>query len=128
MSEAARVRSETPRWLSIVGVGEDGLQGLSPSARTLIANAKLVVGGARHLALVGDVRGERLLWPSPLFGAVEKILARRGEPVAVLASGDPFFYGVGTTLAQHVPAHEILSVPQPSSFALAASRLDTEEA
>jgi precorrin-6B C5,15-methyltransferase / cobalt-precorrin-6B C5,C15-methyltransferase len=111
------------RWLSLVGIGEDGLDGLSPAARRLLAQAELVVGGARHLALAGPLGCETLAWPSPLTDAFPEILARRGRPVVVLASGDPFFYGIGTTLAQHVPVDEILSVPQPSSFALAASLL-----
>jgi precorrin-6Y C5,15-methyltransferase (decarboxylating) len=123
MSDAACISVETQPWLSIVGIGEDGLQGAPPSARALIANAKLVVGGERHFALVGDVSGERLVWPSPIFGAIEKILAHRGEPVVVLASGDPFFYGVGDLLARHVATDEIFSFASPSAFALAASRL-----
>jgi precorrin-6B methylase 1 len=41
-------------------------------------------------------------WPSPLADAMPEILARRGSPVCVLASGDQFFYGVGTLLSAHV--------------------------
>lgn len=77
------------RWLSIVGIGEDGVEGLSQPARRLIAQAALVVGGARHLELAASlISGERLAWPSPLHLAFERIEARRGEPVVVLASGD----------------------------------------
>ena len=111
------------RWLSLVGIGEDGLDGLSPAAREKIAQAELVVGGARHLALVGPLSCDTLAWPSPMHDALPKIIARRGRRVVVLASGDPFFYGVGTLLAQHVAAEEMLCLPQPSSFSLAASRL-----
>ncbi|MCW2282508.1 precorrin-6Y C5,15-methyltransferase (decarboxylating) [Rhodoblastus acidophilus] len=110
-------------WLTIVGLGEDGLEGLSLAARQRIAQARLVVGGLRHLQLIGETAGERLAWPSPLQEAFPKILARRGEPVVVLASGDPFFFGVGSLLAQIVPPAEILCLPQPSAFSLAASRL-----
>ena len=54
------------RWLSIIGIGEDGVEGLCSVARQLIGSAELVVGGARHLALAGDlIRGRRLAWPSP---------------------------------------------------------------
>jgi precorrin-6Y C5,15-methyltransferase (decarboxylating) len=110
-------------WLSIIGIGEDGRDGLSLAARTLLAQAALVVGGARHLALAGPLSGETLTWPSPIAEAIPPIMARRGTPVCVLASGDPFFYGVGTMLAAHVPAGEFLCLPAPSSFSLAASRL-----
>lgn len=118
------ISPETSRpWLAILGLGEDGLDGLSPAARRLLDQAELVVGGKRHLDLVGAVKGERLAWPSPLTDAFPQILARRGRPVVVLASGDPFSYGVGSLLARHVPPTEYLTIPAPSAFSLAASRV-----
>jgi precorrin-6Y C5,15-methyltransferase (decarboxylating) len=112
------------RWLSIVGIGEDGLDGLSPAARVLIAQASLVVGGKRHLALVADaVKGETLAWPRPPQAAFPAIFARRGDSVCIVATGDPFFYGIGSILAQEVAAEEIICLPGASSFSLAASRL-----
>ena len=112
------------RWLAIVGIGEDGAEGLSPAARALIANAKLVIGGKRHLALAdGLPRGERKSWPSPIAQSIPEILAHRGEPVAVLASGDPYCFGVGAMLSAHVPAEETICVPAPSSLSLACARL-----
>ncbi|MDB5653039.1 MAG: cobL [Tardiphaga sp.] len=112
-----------PPWLSIIGLGEDGLEGLSPAARRLLTQACLVVGGKRHLALAGDLAGERLSWPSPPDAAFPEILARRGQPVCVLASGDPFFYGIGSLLTRHVAAEEMICLPSPSAFSLAAARL-----
>jgi precorrin-6Y C5,15-methyltransferase (decarboxylating) len=111
------------RWLSIVGIGEDGLEGLSPAAQRLIAQATLVVGGARHLKLAALGGARTLTWPSPIEGAMPDILARRGEPVCVLASGDPFFYGVGGLLMRHIAADEMICLPAPSAFSLAAARL-----
>ncbi len=112
------------RWLSIVGLGEDGIDGLSSVARQLVSSAELVVGGKRHLELAGDlIRGRAIAWPSPIAGAMSDILAMRGRPVVVLASGDPFHYGVGDMLLRSVPADETICQPQPSSFSLAASRL-----
>jgi len=121
-SEAANCTAT--RWLSIIGIGEDGIVGLSPVAQRLISSAELVVGGKRHLDLAGDlIRGRRLAWPSPIAGALPEIRKHRGRPVVVLASGDPFHYGVGTMLMDQVPAAETLSLPQPSAFSLAAARL-----
>jgi len=112
------------RWLSIVGIGEDGVAGLSPVAQKLIASAELVVGGRRHLGLAdGLIRGRRLAWPSPIGAALPEIEKHRGRPVVVLASGDPFHYGVGDLLLRSIPAAETLCLPQSSSFSLAASRL-----
>ena len=108
-------------WLTLIGLGEDGA--LSPAAAARLAQAALIVGGARHLALIGETGAERLAWPSPLQDAFPAILRRRGEPVCVLASGDPFFFGVGSLLAELVEPGEFESFPQPSAFNLAASRL-----
>jgi precorrin-6B C5,15-methyltransferase / cobalt-precorrin-6B C5,C15-methyltransferase len=112
------------RWLSIVGIGEDGVEGLSPVARRLITSAELVVGGARHLELAGDlVCGRPLAWPSPMSDAFSEIKRRRGRSVVVLASGDPFHFGVGKQLAAFVPAEEFVCLPQPSAFSLASARM-----
>ncbi len=112
------------RWLSIVGIGEDGIDGLSPVARRLIEAAELVVGGRRHFALAdGAIQGRRLPWPSPIGDAVPEIVRYRGRPVVVLASGDPFHYGVGDLLLRTIPADETLCLPQPSAFSLAAARM-----
>ncbi|MFG1426393.1 precorrin-6y C5,15-methyltransferase (decarboxylating) subunit CbiE [Roseixanthobacter glucoisosaccharinicivorans] len=111
-------------WLSIVGIGEDGLDGLSPAARARIEQARIVFGGARHLALAAEaIRGEAHPWPSPFAEGVAQVLAARGKTVCVLASGDPFLHGVGATLARAVPAREMHVIPAPSAFCLAAARL-----
>ena len=111
------------KWLSLIGIGEDGAEALSPAARTLLAQAQLVVGGARHLALAGPLAAKTMTWPSPMAAAIPEILARRGSPVCVLASGDPFFYGVGSLLSAHVRPEEMQCLPAPSAFSLAAARL-----
>jgi len=112
------------RWLSIVGIGEDGADGLSPVACGLIAAADIVFGGKRHLALAARlVRGAVRPWRSPFAAAINEVLASRGRQVCVLASGDPFVYGVGSVLARHVAPEETVVVPAPSAFSLAAARL-----
>jgi precorrin-6Y C5,15-methyltransferase (decarboxylating) len=127
MSPASPLVSESAaprRWLSIVGIGEDGVDGLSPAACQLIAAADIVFGGKRHLELAGSlIRGAVRPWPSPFEGAVAEIVQQRGRQVCVLASGDPFFYGVGSLLACHVDPGEMIVLPAPSSFSLAAARL-----
>jgi len=110
-------------WLSIVGLGEDGLPGLAPAARALFDNAEVLIGGARHLDMVPDDGRERLTWPSPLSAIVEEIVRRRGRRVCVLATGDPMHYGIGVTLAKAVAMDEMVIVPAPSAFSLACARL-----
>ena len=113
----------TPPWLSILGIGEDGREGLSNAALRILDTAEFVIGGARHLRLVQPLAAHTLCWPSPFSDAYALIQERRGRPTCVLATGDPFHYGVGAELARLVPADEIVCYPLPSAFSLAAARL-----
>src|SRR5262249_19642057 len=98
--------------------------GLTPVARALVSEAKIVFGGKRHLALAAPlIRGAARPWPSPFERGIEEILTRWGEDVCVLASGDPFFYGVGAVLTRHVRPQDIVVLPAPSAYSLAAARL-----
>jgi precorrin-6Y C5,15-methyltransferase (decarboxylating) len=116
--------ASTRRWLSIVGIGEDGIEGLSATARALVSGADIVFGGERHLKLASPlIKGRASAWPSPFARGIEEVLEARGSQVCVLASGDPFNYGVGSVLAGRVPPEETLVVPAPSAFSLAAARL-----
>jgi precorrin-6Y C5,15-methyltransferase (decarboxylating) len=112
------------RWLSVIGVGEDGLDGLGAEARRRISEAEIVFGGKRHLTLAAsEIKGESRPWPSPFDSEMRAVVALRDRKVCVLASGDPFLHGVGATLARHVAPHEMRTIPAPSAFSLAASRL-----
>lgn len=122
LSMSAEPLSSTP-WLSIVGIGEDGRAGLTPAAAAALDDARVVYGGRRHLALAGPLGAETRSWPSPIHEAYPEILARRGEPTCILATGDPFHYGIGAEIARIVPAGEIRAFPQPSAFSLACARL-----
>jgi precorrin-6B C5,15-methyltransferase / cobalt-precorrin-6B C5,C15-methyltransferase len=114
-------------WLSIVGIGEDGYDGLSSEAKRAIASAELLYGGARHLALVPTAGSSatRIPWPSPMTPAVQQILTEcRGKKrVTVLASGDPMLHGVGVPLTRDLVATEFRVIPQVSAFSLACARL-----
>ena len=110
-------------WLAVIGIGDDGVAGLSGAARALLDTAETLVGGARHLAMVPPGAAERLEWCRPLSETIPLITARRGRPVAVLASGDPMWYGVGGMLARTFPREEMTILPKPGAFSLAAARL-----
>ncbi|MCK6453427.1 MAG: precorrin-6y C5,15-methyltransferase (decarboxylating) subunit CbiE [Alphaproteobacteria bacterium] len=110
-------------WISVIGLGEEGLAGLSPEARAAIEGAEVLVGGERHLALVPGRGAERLTWRTPLKDTMADIAARRGKRVVVLATGDPMWFGVGVTLAKHFPADALAIMPRAGAFSLAAARL-----
>jgi precorrin-6Y C5,15-methyltransferase (decarboxylating) len=113
----------TAPWLTVVGMGEDGLDGLAPAARTIVEAAELLVGSERLLALVPKGSGERLPWPSPFDAMAARLEQSRGRRVVVLATGDPLNYGVGRQLLQHFAIDEIRFLPHLSAFSLAAARL-----
>lgn len=107
-------------WLSIVGLVEDNAANLPPATRALLDGADVIFGGPRHLDIVGaDQRGRP--WPIPF--SVEPVLQCRGKQVVVLASGDPFWHGVGGSLMAHLQPDEWRAMPAPSTFSLAASKL-----
>src|SRR5437868_2465628 len=109
-------------WLTVVGIAEDGFKGLGKNARHALLNATRIIGAQRQLDLLpACIRGERQLWPRPF--SLEPVLARRGEPVCVLASGDPMFFGVGASLARQFSSDDMLILPAPSSCSLAAARM-----
>lgn len=110
-------------WLSVIGIGENGLGGLSPAARTLIETAEILVGGGRHLAHVPETGAERLPWGASLAATLDEVGARRGRRVAVLSSGDPLHYGIGCELRKRFSPREMTIIPAPSSFSLACARL-----
>ena len=97
---------------------------MSAAARGLIGGADIVFGGRRHLALAAPlIRGATRAWPSPFDGAADEVSRHRGQQVCVLASGDPFYYGVGAVLARGIDPREMIVLPAPSAFSLAAARL-----
>ncbi|GAA4013634.1 bifunctional cobalt-precorrin-7 (C(5))-methyltransferase/cobalt-precorrin-6B (C(15))-methyltransferase [Allokutzneria multivorans] len=109
--------------IAVVGIGADGWDGLPESARRLVTGADVLFGSSRQLALVPS-GGERVSWPSPLLPALPGLLeAHRGKAICVLASGDPMFFGIGSTLARLVGPERLHVVPHPSSISLACARL-----
>jgi precorrin-6Y C5,15-methyltransferase (decarboxylating) len=107
-------------WLTIIGIGEDGLAGLSEASRKALSKAETVFGGERHLALA-DVGRRGRAWPVPFDADI--VLSCRGRPTAVLASGDPFWHGAGASLAEKLGSDEWIAYPVPSTFSLVAARL-----
>jgi len=111
-------------WLTVIGIGEDGYNGLGDEAREALARADAVFGGKRHLDFVpSTISARRIAWPTPFSEAYPSVLALRGQSVVVLASGDPMHFGMGATLTRHVEPGEMRILAAPSSFSLAAAAM-----
>ncbi|MYM56777.1 precorrin-6y C5,15-methyltransferase (decarboxylating) subunit CbiE [Thalassovita mangrovi] len=110
-------------WLHIVGIGEDGLDGLLPATRAVVEAAEVIVGGDRHHDLSGAVSAERVAWPSPFDALIEMLKSMKGRRVVVLATGDPLWFSVGARIGRSIDPAEITYHPQLSAFQLAAARM-----
>ncbi len=110
-------------WLHIVGIGEDGFDGLSPATRAIVENAEVIVGGDRHHKLSDRVTAERMAWPHPFDALIEQLRAMKNRHVVVLATGDPLWFSVGARIGRAIPPAEIVYHPQLSAFQLAAARM-----
>jgi len=113
----------TQRWLHIVGIGEDGLDGLTPATRAVLEAAEVIVGGDRHHTLSDTITAERLSWPSPFDALIDQLHSLRGRRVVVLATGDPLWFSVGARIGRAIDPAEITYHPQISAFQLAAARM-----
>lgn len=113
----------TQPWLHIVGIGEDGLSGLTPATRAVVEAAEIIIGGDRHHALPDTIAAERLAWPSPFDALIDTLVSLKGRRVVVLATGDPLWFSVGARIGRSIDPAEIIYHPQISAFQLAAVRM-----
>jgi len=110
-------------WLHIVGIGEDGMEGLVPATRATVEAAEIIIGGDRHHALTDNITAERLAWPHPFDALISIIEGLRGRRVVILATGDPLWFSVGARIGRALDPSEIVYHPQLSAFQLAAARM-----
>ena len=110
-------------WLDVIGIGEDGFVGLSPSTKDALEEAEVIIGGDRHHALAPHLDAERYRWPSPFSEMISRVTSLRPRRTALLVTGDPLWYSAGAKLLGRVPPGEIRFYPQLSAFQLACARM-----
>ena len=119
-------KSNTP-WITVIGIGEDGLDGVSDASLALIKSGEIIVGGERHLKMVADINTGpaqiRMDWSAGFGRTLDILEQKKGAAIVVLASGDPMYFGVGATLARRFGASALNVIPAISSITLACARM-----
>ncbi|MCG8623032.1 MAG: precorrin-6y C5,15-methyltransferase (decarboxylating) subunit CbiE [Proteobacteria bacterium] len=116
-------------WLDVIGVPPSGIDGLDEEAHQRLAHAKHIIASKRLLPALNNLKGNLGLagrcrpWPSPFADLYPLLRSWRGEYTVLLATGDPLWHGVATSLTSHFPPEEIRVTPAISAFQLAASRM-----
>ncbi len=111
------------KWLTIIGMGEDGWEGLSNRARLAIKATDVIVGSTRLLNFLPNIKAVHHEWPQPFSAVVERIKPLIGRNTVILATGDPMNYGVARKLMEFIPFAEMTIIPHLSAFSLTASRM-----
>ena len=122
-NHAQSMRIMSSKWLHIVGIGEDGMDGLTPATRAVVEAAEIIIGGDRHHQLSDGITATRIGWPSPFDALIDTLKSHQGKRVVVLATGDPLWFSVGARIGRAIPADQIVYHPQISAFQLTAARM-----
>jgi precorrin-6B C5,15-methyltransferase / cobalt-precorrin-6B C5,C15-methyltransferase len=111
------------KWVSIIGMGDDGFEGLTPRAALALHHVTHIVGSRRLLSYLPKLKAELHEWPQPFSDALARIEPLRGQPTAILATGDPMNYGVARKLLERIPKGEVEIIPHVGAFSLAAAHM-----
>jgi precorrin-6Y C5,15-methyltransferase (decarboxylating) len=108
----------------VVGIGADGMPGLSEASRHELRGATVVYGSGRQLDLLDDTVGAvRQEWPSPMLPALQRLLDDHTGDIHIVASGDPLLHGIGGTLLRLYGPDQVTVLPHVSSVTLACARM-----
>ena len=111
------------KWLTVIGMGEDGYEGLSALARLKLEQAEVIVGSNRLLGFLPRSKAECHEWPQPFSAVVAQMKPLRGRQTIILATGDPMNYGVARKLLEFIPFAEMEIIPHLSAFSLVSTRM-----
>jgi precorrin-6B C5,15-methyltransferase / cobalt-precorrin-6B C5,C15-methyltransferase len=108
----------------VVGIGADGMAGISERSRSELRTATVIYGSKRQLDLLDDtVCAPRREWPSPMLPALRELLDNNTGDIHVVASGDPLLHGIGGTLIRLYGPERVTVLPHVSSVTLACARM-----
>jgi len=108
--------------IQVIGMGIEA-GALGPAAHTALAQAERVIGTAAHLAALPELHAAKIPYPSPMSGLGAMLQTHAGRRIALLASGDPLFYGISQTLLRYLAPEHLVFHPNVSSLQAAFARL-----
>jgi precorrin-6B C5,15-methyltransferase / cobalt-precorrin-6B C5,C15-methyltransferase len=108
----------------VVGIGADGIAGLSAASQHELRRATIIYGASRQLGLLDDtVTAHRKHWPSPLLPELQTLFDGHDGDIHVIASGDPLLHGIGGTLIRLYGPENVRVLPHVSAVTLACARM-----
>jgi precorrin-6B C5,15-methyltransferase / cobalt-precorrin-6B C5,C15-methyltransferase len=110
--------------LVILGIGDDGLAGLTDSARRVLATSDLILGANSIVSMLADLPARKVVLDPDMTEALRQVREALGarNPVLV-SSGDPLFYGVARYLCDRLGKESFEVLPHVSSMQLAFARV-----
>ena len=110
--------------ITIIGIGDDGCASLSSKAINALSKVQILAGSERHLAFFPDFSGEKVVWKGSLSKELDRVQDLSLEnQVAILASGDPLFFGIAPLVIRRVGRENVEVIPHLSALQLACSRI-----
>jgi precorrin-6Y C5,15-methyltransferase (decarboxylating) len=110
-------------WLTIIGINTDDINSLSEKAKQSLKKAELIIGAERHLQNFKLLKVDTCVWDMPFKKGLEKLFKHKGKKVVVLFSGNVFWYGAGSIIAENLDRNEWICYQSPSTFSLAAAKV-----
>jgi len=113
-------------FITILGIGEAGPDRLSVAAQKALGAARLVIASPRfHAGLASYIDGSASMrgWPTPFADLYAIIEQYRGQSVVLCATGDPLWFGAGSSVIKHFGHEHCTVIPHLSGFQLVASRM-----
>jgi precorrin-6Y C5,15-methyltransferase (decarboxylating) len=107
----------------VLGIGDDGMEGLTATSKQRLEQAELILGPDRSLRMLHGVKAKQIAVGGSLEELVRHIREAEGKRVVVLQVGDPLFYGTARFLFDRLGKDRFEVLPHVSSMQLAFARV-----
>ena len=112
--------------INVIGLGPGNTDYITKLGEKLIKNSDVLIGGKRNLESITDFRGEKINLESNLKEIVEYINNNKDKQISIIASGDPFIYGIGRYLSKNIEVKDLNVVSGISSLQYIFSKIHVD--